>query len=115
MTVPLIEAEIYEGSTVGFRVSFVDDTGAPVTPSVATWTLTDKQDHVVNARSAVNITPLGTSVVIVLFGDDLAIGAEGITGKQRQLLVQATYDSSLGNDRPWNQAINFNITDLVAV
>lgn len=114
MAVPLLEQTIYEGSTVGIQISFLDETDSPVTPSSASWTLTDIEGNVVNGRSDEAILSLGTSVTIVLSGDDLAIGTP-LVGKKRQLLIKAVYDSDLGDDLPFNQAINFDITSLLAV
>jgi|SRR3990167_9583028 len=101
-----------ERSTYVITVAFTDDEGAAVTPTSATWTLTDLDGNVINERSAVAITPLSTSATIVLTGDDLVIGTYG---EERELLVQAVYDSDLGDDLTNNQAVRFVIDGFVAV
>lgn len=102
-----------EESTYAVVVSFVDDTGAAVTPSAATWTLTDKDNTVKNSRSAVTISGLDTSVTIVLSGDDLAMSSAN--DRIRKLLIQATYDSDMGTDLPLNAQATFYIDNLTAV
>lgn len=112
MTVETIGPNVREKGTAVFTIAFTDETDAAVTPSAITWTLTDLDGNIVNSRNAVAVGTPANSIVIVLSGNDLIIGAHGT---KRQLLVQATYDSDAGSDLPNNQAINFVITDLVAV
>lgn len=92
--------------------AFVDETGASATPQSATWTLTDRAGNVINSRSAVSVTP-GTSIIVLLSGNDLAIAA-GDDGR-RALLLEWIYDSSLGNDLPGKDVCYFTITPLDGV
>jgi len=109
-----LTTKLPEEAVAGITVYFFDADGVtPVTPTSATWTLTDTVGNVINGRSAVAITGLSTSNLIVLFGDDLAIGGFGL---KRQLLVDAVYNSStLGSGRPFKAAINFEIENFVGV
>jgi hypothetical protein len=100
-----------EGSTYVVTASFTDESGNAVTPNTVTWTLTSKGGTVINSREDVSETP-GTSVDIVLTGDDLAIGSNG---QQRILTVNAVYDSSYGTDLPLKGRCTFTVEDLVAV
>lgn len=101
-----------EESVLVITLAWTDEDGSPVTPSAATWTLTDLAGNIINSRSAVAIAGLSTSNTVVLSGNDLAIDNNGI---HRQFLVQFTYDSSAGSDLPGKDALNFDITDVVAV
>lgn len=102
-----------EKGTFVVRVSFTDETGTPVIPkSGLNWTLTNEAGDVVNSRSAVAITP-GTSVNIVLSGDDLAL--VGVGSEDRVLTVEGTYDSSLGTDLSIKDECRFSVINLTRV
>lgn len=92
--------------------AFVDETGASVTPQSAAWTLTDRAGNVINGRDAESITP-GTSITVLLSGDDLSIAA-GNDGR-RALLLEWVYDSSLGNDLPGKDVLYFTVQALDGV
>lgn len=103
-----------EESTYPISVTFRDETGAAVTPSSATWTLTDAQAQVVNSRSAVAISPLASTVTILLTGDDLSL-ASPLFGNQRVLTVKWVYTSDLGAGLPANSEVRFTVDDLLNV
>jgi hypothetical protein len=107
----MIKTQAVEESTAVVTVSFFNAAGTAVTPTSATWTLTDKDGTVINNRNAVTISSLSTSVTIVLSGDDLRIA----DGKTRKLLVQAIYSSTEGDDLPLNDELEFQIQRLVGV
>lgn len=96
------------------QVDFTDESGAPVTPISATWSLTDGNGAIINSRQDVTITGLASTIYIALSGDDLAYNPTGTrTDNMRTLVVKATYLSSLtGTQLPLNKAVRFNITDL---
>lgn len=106
-----IKTQANEESTFKITVAFFDAADAAVTPKSATWSLLDKDGNVVNSRDAVTITPLDTTVDIVLSGDDL-LRADG---KTRKLLVQAIYDSDEGTDLPLNDELTFQIYNLAGL
>lgn len=106
---------VQEKGTAVFTVAFTDEDGSAVTPGAATWTLTDKKGNAINSRTAVTISPLSTSVTIVLSGDDLALGSETTSDHERHLTVEYTYTSSAGSDLPGKAVAIFHIEDLVAV
>jgi hypothetical protein len=100
-----------ERGTYVVRASFADENEDAVTPnSGLTWTLTDAQGTVVNSRLAVSIVAAST-VNIVLTGLDLALGDE-LFGKTRKLLIEGTYNSSLGNNLPIKEEITFTIANF---
>lgn len=96
-----------ERKTLVLTAAPVDETGAAVTPSAMTWTLTDRAGDVVNSRSAVSVTP-GTSVAIVLSGADLQIGPT-FHDNRRELLIEYTYSSSAGSNLPGGYVVRFEI------
>jgi len=100
-----------EQGTAKVTVTFTDETGASVSPSAVTWTLTDRSGNVVNSRQDVSVTP-GASVSFALSGNDLAITGNDA---QRVLLIEATYNSSLGTGLPLKAQAFFTIAELVGV
>lgn len=102
-----------EQSTYVVDIEFRDEDGELVTPTAATWTLTDPAGNVINQRDGVEISPLQSQVTIVLSGDDLAL--EGYQALARHFLVEATYNSTLGSDLPLKAVAIFEIEALVGV
>ncbi|MER2625307.1 MAG: hypothetical protein ABTS22_15410 [Accumulibacter sp.] len=110
MTIRLTD-KANEESTAILRVSFTDSDGNAVIPKSATWTLSDRDNEVVNGRDEVQISPLASAVNIVLKGDDLKLPFP--RERVRRVLVKAIYDSSTyGDDLPFNEEFEFTITDL---
>jgi len=101
-----------EESTYPIIVNFIDDAGAPEVPTSAKWTLSDPNENIINNRANVVITPLASSVTIVLKGADLAVSQDG---EVRFFLVEAVYNSTLGNDLPNNNEVQFVIDKLHAL
>ncbi len=110
MTIRLTE-KVNEESTAILRVTFTDSDGNAVIPQSATWTLSDRDNEVVNGKSDVTISQLASTVDILLKGDDLKLPFP--RERVRRVLVKAIYDSSTyGNDLPFNEEFEFTITDL---
>lgn len=91
----------------------VDETGAAVTPTSATWTLADRAGNVVNSRTGVSVTP-GSSITVLLSGADLQI-ADTFLDNRRELLLEFVYDSSLGSNLPGKDALYFEVQPLAGV
>ena len=103
---------VEEGTAV-VTIAFKDEDGSAVTPSAATWTLTDGDGTVINSRNQVAIGSLAASVNVVLKGDDLSLAAG--SGTTRKFLVEYTYTSNLGSGLPGKAQLIFSIEDLAAV
>jgi len=101
-----------EESTYIITAAFTDEDEAAVTPNAGlNWTLTDRDGNIINSRDSVSLTP-GTSVNVVLSGDDLALPGDD---RVRIFTVEGTYDSDLDTDLPLKAACQFTIEDLTAV
>ncbi len=109
-----LAAEAVEQSTYVIPVAFFDENGDAVVPTAATWTLTTEYGVVINSRSDVAISPLAATVNIVLTGADLAMLGE-LDNRTRLLLVEATYNSSLGAGLNLRDEIEFSVRPLVGV
>lgn len=93
-------------------VAFTDEDEAAVTPSAATWTLSDEAGNVINSRADVAIGSLSTSVEIVLAGADLSLAT--YPDPLRVFTVTYTYSSSLG-ELTTHSEVSFYITPAVNV
>lgn len=107
----VLSEEAVERSTYVVLFSFKDEAGVAVAPTGLTYTLTRQGGAVVNNRDAVTVAP-GSTVAIVLRGDDLALFGGMDTGK-RFLLVEGVYDSDLGTGLPIKEEAQFSIRNLV--
>lgn len=87
-----------EGSTCVIQVDFYDESENPVTPTSATWTLTDSSGSVVNSREDEIISSLDTTVYIVLSGADLVTNSHSL--EELTLTITATYNSAYGSGLP---------------
>lgn len=102
-----------EGGTYGIRCDFVEKTpegDLPFTPKAGlVWSLRDSKGQPVNGKTNVPISS-GQSVTIVLTGNDLALtGGAAI----RYVLVQGTYDGTLGTDLTVIKEVSFQIDNLI--
>jgi hypothetical protein len=98
-----------EESTLVISGAFRDEADAAVTPTSATWRLTDTRGTVINSRDGVTITP-ATTYTIVLTGPDLPVSASYADG--RRVLVAWRYDSTNGTALYGKEEIQFTVTDL---
>lgn len=73
------------------QIDITDELGEAVSPTSATWTLTDGSDTVINSREDVAISSLASTVYITLGKEDL----DRDDGSARKVEVTATYTSTL--------------------
>ncbi len=107
-----VSQAVKERSTCVISVSFTDESGAAVTPTAVTWTLTDAAGTVINDREDESVTP-ASEVDIVLKGDDLALPED--TTSLRLLTVEATYNSTYGSGLPLKDCCRFYVENLPSV
>ena len=103
-----------EKSTYMIIVSFFDENENPKDVDTMKWTLTDTAGNIINSREDVVVADPTSEETIVLSGDDLAILDDTDDGK-RLFTIEATYDSTLGNDLPLNGEAAFTVVDLMAI
>ena len=72
MPVAYLTLAAVEESSYIVNAAFEDEDGNAKSPDSVTWTLTDKYGTIINSREDVSETP-GTSIDMVLYGDDLQI------------------------------------------
>ena len=108
----VIRQPVAEGSTAVYTISFFDEDDNAVVPNSAKWSLYDKSGAIVNLREDVVIAIPATTNTIVLSGDDLKVNDRY---KLVFLLVEAIYDSSVGNDLPLTQEFQISISDFVGI
>lgn len=109
-----LQPHAIDSSTYAIVVSFLDETGAPMSPkSPIAWTLTDRAGTVINDRAGEEqVIGTGvTSTTIVLHGDDLAVDRDTVF----LLTISGTYNSSLGSDLEFVDQVEFTVKHLVGV
>jgi len=115
MTRSTLSTEAVEESTYVATLTFTDAAGSAVTPTTVKWSLSDFDGNLINNRATVTATP-GTSVDVVLSGDDLALqNGEGNKVAWRLLTIQATYTSTEGVGLPLNEEYAFKVRPLVLI
>lgn len=105
-----------EGGTGVIRVSFEDENGDAMTPDTLYWSLRDEDEDIVNERDEVQITSLGTSVDIVLQGDDLP--AKEVKGQDYYhlwVVLKGTYTSTYGSALPFADQVRISVEPLKGV
>jgi len=105
----------HERSTYSIDISFYDEEGNPVIPKTGLkWSLTKADGTtIVNAKKDTIITP-AAMVTILLSGADLALDIGEKLG-YRYVIVEGTYDSTLGTNLPFKDHIKFPIIDIAKV
>lgn len=103
-----------ERSTFVLTISFYDENGELVTPTSATWTLTDSAGDIINSREDVTISSLSSTVNVVLSGLDLAL-SDSVSDPVRKMLVKGAYNSTLGTGLPLRDQITFEIDNLTGL
>lgn len=103
---------VLERSTVAAVASFRDEAGELIIPSVVKWTLTDGDGNIINNQANIDVVPAHT-VNIVLSGNDLALIA-GDDGR-RQVVIQAVYDGTLGDDLPIVGVLEFTVRNVPGI
>jgi len=93
------------------EIDLVDFDDNAIDPITFTWTLTDHLGNIINERLDVNVADPGSTVQILLQGDDLAYS----DGYRRVITIYATYNSDLGLGIPIRESAEFVIDDLIAV
>lgn len=114
MALTVLTTEAMEEGSYFITVAFYDEDDNAETPNADTikWTLTDSDGTVINSRHNVSETS-GTSVVIELEGNDLAIqSGETAPIVRRRVTVLWEYDSDLGNDKPAKAEVIFPLRNL---
>jgi hypothetical protein len=108
----LLTTHAAEGGTYAITGAFTDDAGSAVSPDTLKWTLTNDSGTVINSRQDVSISTPTSSETVVLSGDDLSIGSNGVV---RVFTFEGTYTSDLGSGLPLKGQATFVIDNLIAV
>jgi hypothetical protein len=114
MPTTITSVKAVERSTFVVTVSFLDEDDSPVIPNSATWSLVDIRGDIINGREDVVISPLDSTVDILLSGNDLVVTG-GHDEDKRYLVVEAVYDSDLGSGLPLKDHLVFYVQNLKKV
>lgn len=113
-----LEDKAVERSTFGIKVSFNEVSKVngvtvltPITPNAGLkWSLVDGKGTIVNSKEDMPLVP-AESVVITLYGDDLALPPGG-NSVFRYVTVEGTYNGAAGNDLPIVDEVSFQIVNV---
>lgn len=111
-----IEDGLVEKSSGVIRCNFRNEDGQAVDPKTAAWTLTDILGAVINSRDAIVISSPTSEEDVLLSNDDLQLSA-GFSGNAewRVFIIEATYDSNLGNDLPLKDFCTFPVINIAHI
>ena len=90
MTLTVLTDKAQDSGTYIVTLAWTDEAGTAVTPTTATWELSDRAGTTINSRTAVTIGSLSTTNYIVLIAADLAFSDAPF----RRLEVRFTYTSA---------------------
>lgn len=97
-----------ENGSYVVTAAFTDEDGDAVIPNAITYSLLLNNGQIINSRDEVSVTP-ASSVEILVYGDDLQYIGD-VT-----MLIEWTYDSSLGNNIPGKDEITWENKNLIGV
>lgn len=106
-----------EKGTIAFVVSFEDESGDAAAPDTLVWSLTDTDGNVINELDQEVVSSPAASNTVVLSGNDLQIlsSESSQTAVVRKFVVEATYDSDIGNDLPVKDVAVFTLENLTKI
>ena len=101
-----IQTILTEGSTAIFTCTFTDEDGDAITPaSTVDWTVRTADGTQISTGSET----AAATVYIVIKGSDLAAPAESGETQVLTLIIETTYNSSLGNGFPLVKIVKFKL------
>ena len=103
-----------EQSTFAVQCVFTDENGDAVTPDSITWSLVDDSGAAINELTDQSETP-GSTITIVLSGDDLQLLAQANDSEIRYLEISAVYDSDIGNNLPLKDRAEFKVINMQSI
>ncbi len=106
-----------ERSTYVISMKFKDETGEDAVPTAIKWTLCDENSNPINGRKDVEVLVPANEIDVVLKGDDLQIleGEKDQETVQRYVVIEATYNSTLGTGLPLNEVAMFELTNFLYI
>lgn len=107
----ILTGKAVRGGSVGMKITIVDESGDPLIPTAAKWTLTDLEGTVINLRQDVAITPLASEMVVLLSGDDLPIVDDSNEYELKLFTFEGEYDPGDASAAPIRESGEFPVYD----
>lgn len=107
----ILTGKAVRGGSVGMKITIVDENGDALTPTAATWTLTDLEGTVINSRTDVAITPLASEMTVILSGNDLPIADTANEYEIKLFTFEGTYDPGDASAAPIRESGEFPVYD----
>ena len=104
-------ADATDQSSYVVKCDLTDENGDAVTPTSATWSLTDGNGEIINGRDSVVVSSLASTIYIALSGADINVIEDGLElDNMRCVTVAGTYNSSItGGLLPVRKSVKFLI------
>ena len=112
MPTTITDIELEEGSTGKVTAVFTDEDGDPATPKTLFKTITDLTGNEILARAEIS-SGLASTMNIAISGTNIPVPADSLG--YIVLLLEGTYDSSLGSDLPLNDECRIPVNDLIGL
>ena len=103
----VLTTKAVDKSTYKITATYLDATGAAVTPNNMVWKLVNFDGVTVNSRTGTTLTPSTTNTVL-LTGNDI----DASDGQGRIMTWLGDYDGDGDTGLPMNQEVQFEIEDL---
>ena len=104
-----------EQSTYTIKISFKDEDKLPATPNSLLWTLMTEDGQVINNRYKQAAVGLASTTYITMYGDDLQLVDRKELYETRVFTYEGTYNSSRGNNLPFNRQVFFRVRNIILV
>ena len=111
----ILTGRAVEEGSVGVKITILDEDGDGVTPSAATWTLTDLSGNVIDTRTDIAITPLASEMTVLLKGDNLALTSQSSAYEMRLFTFEGTYDPGDASATPIKESGEFPVYNMTVV
>jgi len=103
----VLTTKAVDKSTYKITATYLDATGAAVTPNAMVWKLVNFEGVTVNSRTGTTLTPSTTNTVL-LSGNDI----DASDGQGRIMTWVGNYDGDGSTELPLKAEVQFEIEDL---
>lgn len=101
-----------EESSYIIRLIFKDEDGALFVPATLVWSLSAVDGQIINSRYKIVPSAISSTTYVVLSGDDLQLIDKKSSFEDRIFTISGTYNSTYGNNLPFNKEYFFKIRNL---
>lgn len=101
-----------EESSYTIRLIFYDEDGVLFVPATLVWSLSAVDGQIINSRYKVVPSAIASTTYVTLSGDDLQLVDKKSSYEDRIFTISGTYNSTYGNNLPFNKEYHFKVRNL---